>query len=293
MAREATITQEQVNAAADAIRSSGAKPTARAIRDHLGTGSMATVLRLFQTWQASQGKAVEAPLMLPAGLQRALLDFVGQEIATAKAELQADVVALQRVNDDLIADNERQSSTIDIQAQAVELIQTEKSEMAGRLAHVESDLARAQDAVTYEQQAAESARTELAKARLQLEAVPRMEAEIERLRNELTVERHAHTDAEQKAAVAIAKLEFMTDRAAKAEAGAEKAEKQAMQASQELASARGQAQILQAALDSERHASGVVHAALVEAQANTKAALAEAAELRGKLAVFDGSAMKV
>jgi len=112
MAREATITQEQVNAAADTIRAAGTKPTARAVREALGGGSMATVLKFLQTWQAGQVRAEESPVVLPAGLQRALVDFIGQEVASAKAVLQDDLVAAQQANGDLIAESERQASTI-------------------------------------------------------------------------------------------------------------------------------------------------------------------------------------
>lgn len=293
MAREATITQEQVNAVADAIRAGGAKPTARAIRDQLGTGSMATVLKLLQFWQAGQVKATEVPITLPAGLQRALVDFVGQEIATAKAELQADLVNLQQANNDLIAENERQASTIEIQAEALESAQAEKAEIAGRLAQVESDLARALDDVIGERQAAESARTELAKAQLRLEAVPRIEAEIGRLRKELDEQRQARTDAEKKAAVDTAKLEAMTDRATKAETYAEKAEKQASQASQELTSARVQVQARQTALDAAARECDDLRRQVRDAQDDAKTAEGQAAELRGQIAVLSKPAAPV
>ena len=111
MAREATITQEQVNAAADAIRASGTKPTARAVREAVGGGSMATVLKLLQVWQSGQVRVEEGPVVLPAGLQRALVDFIGQEVASAKTDLQSDLVVAQQANSDLIAESERQAST--------------------------------------------------------------------------------------------------------------------------------------------------------------------------------------
>ena len=45
MGRESVITQEEVNVVADQLRATGAKPTARAVREALGGGSMATVLK--------------------------------------------------------------------------------------------------------------------------------------------------------------------------------------------------------------------------------------------------------
>lgn len=283
MAREATITQEQVNAAADTIRASGAKPTARAVREALGGGSMATVLKFLQTWQAGQVRVEESPVVLPAGLQRALVDFIGQEVASAKAVLQDDLVAAQQANGDLIAESERQASTIEIQAEALESAQAEKAELAGRLAQVESDLAKAGDDVAAERQAAEHARTELAKAQLRLEALPRIEAEADRLRGELEAERTAKVAAEQAAAVALAKLEGMTDRAKTAEAATEKAEKQAANATQELSSARVQVLSQQTALDAAVRESDDLRRQAKEARAEAKKSGEEAAELRGQL----------
>lgn len=218
MTREATITQEQVNAAADAIRAGGAKPTARAVREAVGSGSMATVLKLLQVWQGGQARVEEGPVVLPVGLQRALVDFIAQEVAGAKAGLQSDLVVAQQANGDLIAESERQSSTIELQAEALESAQAEKAELAGRLAQVESELARATENVDGERQAAELARTELAKAQLRLDALPRIEAEVDRLRAELATERTAKVAAEQAAAVANQKAAGLAERLADAQA---------------------------------------------------------------------------
>lgn len=283
MAREATITQEQVNAAADAIRAGGAKPTARAVRETLGGGSMATVLKFLQVWQSGQVRATENPVVLPVGLQRALVDFIGQEVASAKANLQDDLVAAQQANGDLIAESERQASTIELQAEALELMQAEKAVLAGRLAQVESDLAKAGDDVAAERQAAEYARTELAKAQLRLEALPRIEAEADRLRIELEQERAAKVAAEQSAAVAVARLDGMTDRAQKAEALAEKTEKQAAQAAGELSGARAQVQAQQTALDAAARECDSLRIQVQGARAEAKKSGEEAAELRGQL----------
>lgn len=286
MAREATITQEQVNAVADAICASGAKPTARVIRDHLGSGSMATVLRMLQVWQAQQVLPAPPVVDVPANVAESLAKFINDQINAGRASLSTALSAATNLQSEAIAENERQASTIEIQAEALEFAQAEKAEIAGRLAQVESDLARAQDDVTGERQAAETARTELAKAQLRLEAVPRIEADIERLRKELDAERQARTDAEQKAAVATAKLEAMTDRATKAETYAEKAERQAAQAAQELTSARVQVQAQQTALDASARECEDLRRQVRDAMDNAKTAEGQAAELRGQIAVL-------
>lgn len=207
MAREASITQEQVNAAADFIRSAGGKPTARAVREQLGTGSMATVLKLLQVWHGGQVQPAAQAVTLPPTLTRALLDFMAQEVAAAKAGLEMELAEAQKTQVDLIAENERQALTIEAQAESLDLGAEEKAAMAGKLGQMESELAAARDEALRERQAAEAARMELATAEVRLEVLPRLEAELDFLREALSTEREGRVKAEQEAAVASARLE--------------------------------------------------------------------------------------
>ncbi|WP_455285728.1 DNA-binding protein [Cupriavidus necator] len=218
MVREATITQEQVNAAADALRAAGAKPTVRAVRERLGnTGSNATVMKLLAVWQGGQVKPAETPLMLPAALQRALVDYVGQAVAEGKAALAADLAELQQINADLAAESERQAAMIELLEGELEASQRDRDALAGRGRQLEEDLALARGEADQERGAAEGARTELAKAQLRLEAMPRLETELAALRTALQAERDARAVAEQAAAVARATQEGESKALAKAE----------------------------------------------------------------------------
>jgi hypothetical protein len=69
-----------------------------------------------------------------------------------------------------------------------------------------------------EREEAASARIDLAKALLRLEAMPRLEADLKSLRDELKSERQERTAASQLAAVLEAKLEAARERAVQAEA---------------------------------------------------------------------------
>lgn len=217
MAREASITQEQVNATADAIRASGAKPTARAIRDQLGSGSMATILKLFQVWQAGQVKPAAQDVTLPPALTRALVDFIGQEVAGARAGLEAELATAQQSQADLIAESERQASHIEALTNACDELQAERAEMSGRLAVMESDLSAARDAAQAAESAAESARTELAKAQLRLETMPRLQAELDQVRAQLAESQAQAVSAEKQAAVLAARLDAAEARATSSE----------------------------------------------------------------------------
>ena len=99
MGREATISYEQVAAAADTMKATGSKPTSRAIRERIGNiGSMGTINRHLQAWRAGQERQIASTLSLPAALQRSILDFMGQELAAARA-VERTVTAFQIIGD--------------------------------------------------------------------------------------------------------------------------------------------------------------------------------------------------
>ena len=207
MGRESVITQEEVNSVADQLRATGAKPTARAVREALGGGSMATVLKHLHVWQSHQVRAPDTQAVLPVGLQRALVDFIAQEVASAKVTLEADLVTAQQANQDLIAESERLAAALEREQSAVKTLQADKAELSGRLGQLTKDLDDVRAEAAAQREAAEHARTEKAKLELRLEGVPRLEAEIERLKAALESERNAKVVAEQQAAVSQARLE--------------------------------------------------------------------------------------
>lgn len=302
MARESTISYEQVVAVADGMKARGEKPTSRNVREALGSGSMGTVLKHLQQWQSGQMRAEDTPVALPAALQRALVDFIGQEVASAKTILQSDLVDAQQANADMIAESERQSSTIEIQAEALESAQVEKAGLAGRLAQVESDLAKTLDDVAAERQAAETARVELAKAELRLEAVPKIEAEIEKVRAELLDARAKAAELHEAAAVATAQLDAANTARMKVEqqleAANEAAGKARAKADQQLEAAatkeastakaleneRVEVQACQARLEAAARELEAAKEAVIKARADAKKSGEESAELRGQLA---------
>ena len=228
MGREATITYEQVAAAADAMKVAGGKPTSRGIRERLGnTGSMGTVNKLLQAWKAAQERQISTALSLPPVLQRAILDFMGQELTGAKATLEAELAEQQQEAADLATENERQAADIEDKNDVAVALQANLATLQGRLNQIETDLVTARNDALREREAAEAARIELAKALLRLEAMPRLEADLGALRLDLDKERQGRVAAEQQAAVLGAKLEAANERTGKAEAATVEAVAQA------------------------------------------------------------------
>ena len=85
MPREPSITQEQVNTVADAILASCAKPTARAVRALLGSGSMDTVLGFLRVWQA----AATAPAVMLRPQFDPAESILSKTISQVRADLEA------------------------------------------------------------------------------------------------------------------------------------------------------------------------------------------------------------
>jgi len=174
MARDATISQQDVNAVAEQLLAVGGKPTARAVREHLGRGNMATVLRYLQLWQAAQVRPVDSPVVLPPALQRSLLEFIGQEVATARGTLEAELLLAQQSNADLMGESERQASALDELEKSLEALRCERAELLGRQAQLSADLAASQQTAEVQRQAAEAARTELARQQVHLDGLARL-----------------------------------------------------------------------------------------------------------------------
>jgi colicin import membrane protein len=240
MGREATITYEQVAAAASALKAAGGNATSRAIRERLGnTGSMGTINKMLRDWKISQERRIAGALVLPATLQRAILDFMDQELTSAKATLEAELAEQQQEVADLATENERLETDIEDKTDALTALYAELATLQGRLGQMETDLALARGDADRERQAAEAARTESAKSLLRLEARPRLEARLTALRAELEGERQGRVAAEQQAAVSAAKLDAGDQRLEEARNQAKEARADAKKAGEEAAEPRG------------------------------------------------------
>ena len=140
MPREASITYEQVAACATAILAGGGKPTTRALRAQLGRGSLGTIHRLQQQWQAGRQPAPEVLRSIPVAVERAIRDFAANEAGLAKGECLEQLAESQAVANELAAENERQAAQIAELHQEVFELQTDKATQAGRLAQLDTDL---------------------------------------------------------------------------------------------------------------------------------------------------------
>ena len=282
------ITYEQVSAVADAIIGEGSQPTINAVRDRIGTGSPNTVHRHLTAWRAARPQATVAAPELPASLTSAIAAEIERAAASARAEVESKLVQSQAEAAELANAGESLETERDELIEQVAELTTDRDTLAGKAEQQAADIKSQSERIEREQQAAEAARVDLAKAQLKIESsterLGEQTAEIERLRVALDLESKARIASEQQAAVLSAKLESMTDRATKAEARTELAEKQSQQNAQELNSARNQVQAQQIALDTAAREIEDVRRQIKDARSEAKKAGEEAAELRGKLA---------
>lgn len=201
MPREATITYDQLVRYAEAIKAEGGKPTPRQIRDRHGSGSFGTIHKLFQQWESTQALAIEAALSLPPSVQRAILEFVRHELSVGRADLEERLCQATTSAEDLATENERQAALIDEQLVTIESLRGEKAALAGRLAEIENVIGTHREDAVRERQAAEVARTEVAKLMLRLEGFPRLEAELAELRKECQLIDRSRQEVEKELAV--------------------------------------------------------------------------------------------
>lgn len=207
MPRETTITQAQVDAVAERLCAAGISPTNRAVRQELGMGSMATIVKYLKNWRGRLPQNGELAAAIPPALQRSLLEFIAQEVASARASVEAELKIAEQASVDLIAESERQTGVLDSQASEIESLRAECATLNGRLIQLTSDLAATQAALETQRDAAEAARTELARQELRLEALPKLTDQLDRLQATLETERAGRVSAEQAAAVSGARLD--------------------------------------------------------------------------------------
>lgn len=202
-----TITQEQVNAVADAICAEGNKPTVLDVRKRLPSGSMSAIWCLFQVWQSSQGAPVESDASVSSELQRTLEDFITQKIKAVREQLESEIENLRQVNSELMKEIENQQNQLTLQGVELQSAKAIKNEVSGRFDQLNAELARAKEEIEIEKESATQSRMELVKAQLKLESVPRLEADLDQLYKNLEQERVAKLNAEHSAKSLATKLE--------------------------------------------------------------------------------------
>ena len=305
MGRTASVTPEQFAVIANAIKAEGLRITSRLVRDRLGNvGSMGTINKLLQEWNAGQERHITSSLTLPPALQKSILDFMDSELLRARQTLETDLADQQREMADLANENEKQFAMLEENSETIESLRNEIATHQGRAGQLESDLTASKDEVVRERTSAELARTELAKAQLRLEAMPRLESDLSTARASIESERTAKIFAEQAAAVAVAMLDSVNESITKADVTIAKLIEKSSTLEQQIKELFERATKAEAGLEamveklatSENFSKQLLMASeqrVTLAESVAKKSIEEAAELRGAIAKKSHMAEKI
>lgn len=275
------ITYEQVAAVADALIGAGQQPTIKGVRERLGTGSPNTVHAHLVAWREARPVAVVAAPTLPASLTAAIGAEISQAAARARAEIEGELVRVQGEAAELARAGEVLEDQVSDLSEQLADVGAERDQAVTLAGERAAEITRLVEQVEREQHGAESARVELATARLRLEGLAERQAsqaaEIARLTAALDEQRTARAAAEQSGAVLAARLEAATERAARAETAEQAGQREAIKARDELAQARLQVQAQQIALDTAARDVERAKKAADEARADVNAVREQAA----------------
>ncbi len=211
MGRESSITLEQVSTIANEIKTSGGKATSRAVREALGSGSMATICKLLAQWQTTQERKSDAiDDTLSQAVVKAISNDIASKVQCAIADATSRLADLQSERDLLITENENQTADLEYLTNSLLSEKGQNLKLSGRVQQLEADAMLISTKLDKERGDAKSAMTALAKAELRLEALPRIEQELTSLRNQIEIERTRSATLHEKEAVASAKLEMLS-----------------------------------------------------------------------------------
>jgi len=234
------VTYETVARACEALAAEGKRPSVRAIIAQLGGGSPNVVLDYQRAWKAGRPVVKTTDINVDPRIGQIVAEQIAQAVASARADIEAqlneaeqDVETVGRAGREAeeraaalageleAARGQVQSLTGQIDqlkadAEQVKADAVEKVEAAEERAG--AAIAKAEDEAKREREAREAAQVLLAKAELRLEALPRLEAEVDQMRAEIAQERKVRQAAEQGVAVAVEKAGGLVERLAEAKA---------------------------------------------------------------------------
>ena len=211
------ITYEDVAKAADTLHARAERPTINSVRNLLGTGSSTTIHKHLGQWQASRREVAQTAIALPVELQRLLLQEIETQVEGTRRRLEGELEAAKADRDVLAEENallQQQSEELqkrsemerDAQKIASEKDGQEIARIMGLKEQLNSELGLARQEIEKHRQDSDKARSSLARAEFQLESMPRLLGEQDRLQAELKIEIAARHKAERELAIAETKI---------------------------------------------------------------------------------------
>lgn len=259
----ATVTQNSVFSAAEALEARGDKVSVRAVRDYLGGGSPNAVAPLLAAWRAKRPVVAAAEIQLDPRIGQLIAEQV--KVAAGESAKRADERASEAEDTLSLCQQEAEELGEQLQAalKSLDESRAKGEQQAGTIGELREEIERirkdaeeeveeAQARADRERESAEAARTALAKAELRLEALPRLEREIEQLRVALAEAQTGRQQAEQQAAVLVAQEASQRERAEDFSKRLQSAEKRAQEADAEAKAAARESSAARTAEESSK-----------------------------------------
>lgn len=215
MARTSNITFGQVAAIADAMKAAGTRPTARAVRERIGSGSMGTIHKLLQQWA---GKVAEADdeddsPELPSSIASTLMDFVSTQVAEACEPLNEELQAAKDAANQIAEDNERMHIAFDEQGRELVNMLEKFAASNATLEQTRTVLADHESEVFKLRAQVSELLLELDRSKRQTEMLASLQPDLVEAQNRLAEARNGREDAQRDAAVLGAQLAAKTEQA--------------------------------------------------------------------------------
>lgn len=303
MTQRQIATLETVTAAANAVLQAGGTPSIRNVTGLMRGGSPNHVGPLLKIWRSGQKPSHAAEIAVDHAVAEAIAAQLVRATSDATCNIQADF-AIALDDNKLLAEVGREleqrttslQTALDAASAQVQQLRGQLDERSRELQSVRDETAAAvvaaQAKATQERESAEGLRQELVRATLRLEALPRLESQVQDLDQRLAEASKSLAEAGQAAAVAAAKAAAESkraDEAAQREAVAggqlDKLENELAEARQLERSLREQAQVAAAALAT---AEGKLAGAQAETSQLERALRDQAQETAAKLATAEG-----
>lgn len=196
------VTYETVASAAEAMVAAGNKPTWRAVRDNIGaTGSSTTILRHLGTWQDGRRSVVVSRVELSSELQRAILQEIAVEVAQARSETNEELASAKDARNELANEGARLEAELDAATAKIIELEAVTATQAGMIEELRTAALASSEREKANSDRSERLERELARAGLLLEQLPRLESDLNALREQLAGEAAMRMAAEQSAAV--------------------------------------------------------------------------------------------
>lgn len=301
------VSYDEVKAAALAILATGEQPSLRSVRDALGRGSNTTISGHMARWRATEQpipEDVPAP-DVSAAVAAAIQDDKERAIAAARAPLLARIASMEGEAQLVRDESNASEDEIERLLEQVATLTTERDQAAALAGERAEEIRRLTDALATERTAKDElvlkAATLQLKTESQTEQLAELKTALAGAQGELSAAAKGRQDAETKLAGLVekeaaerARADELTTRVKRAEQRAEELDQRAQEAEKEAKVAvrdantqRLTAEATQARLEAAARDLTAAREALTSARADTRKALDEAAELRGRLAALE------